>query len=822
MTIMKKIFRFMMAALAATAAMTACQQENLEPDVQEQETVEVKVTIGEQTKGFTDLEGITWEVGDQIKYAGGVELTSEPLTAEKISADGYTASFTFAASLNEVDRTGWFVSTKCCPRNSDEVDFTKVAAADNKYSITQEEAGVMNNDYLFLHSGTGLVSIAKDEAPEITMDIAGSIFRLIPYTNKYNTESVVSVKMVSNTPFLGTVVYDRGGSKYTDAATKNYFAAASLAVKLGSELSLEEVTSAETSKGIYMAIAATSDEKPLDGYQYIVETDKATYTFDAMDEELVVGENVVRNVLLNLDNASRFAESGALRYVGGITAELNFGFDQVVDSDAGYWYAETQPSGEETWTKRVNAENAAYYNSVVFTASDAETGDPVSWVRVTYGGNEGCHWLVNADANEGEARSAVVTATFADVKGYVVIEECRTKSIIVSQSASGSIREYTWGAVGNIDLSFTADAYTDWYAPDSYYCLSIGGQNIESWADDKNNEQALYSTVTMTPYVLGTPIPGGEVASWITIDYQKENGKIVGTHPIISVAANPSSAERKALVYINVTEDVPEGYEWKGSYKQFMITQAGRQIELSAELNMTYVGTVPASGDEITLGTLALTVDGDTAADVAAAMTQYGVTVTANNGATVEVAADGTVTMDVPANPYANGGKEYTVTVKHDGNTLATATVNQAEGEDEGGEELTCPYTYDLYGNREWSTGWGFGANLSHTGHWGRIENVKLNGENVTLTAEIAEEVVTFALRSTAPTQEERDSVNSGLGDRTYSETAVVAKADVDFLATVPNVIYITFATGEAWSSSKVTGYDSDGNELGYWIVWTD
>ena len=817
---MKKIFRFMMAALAATAAMTACQQENLEPDAQEQETVEVKVTIGEQTKGFTDLEGITWEVGDQIKYAGGVELTSEPLTAEKISADGYTASFTFAASLNEVDRTGWFVSTKCHPTNYNEVEFTLGAEGGNIF--TQDVAGQMNSRYLFLHSGTDLVSITAGETPEIQMDVVGTIFRLIPYTTKYNDEAVVSVKMSSNTGLVGTVAYDRGGNSYRDVNDVNWRKYNFVTVNLGTPFSLDGITSADKGMGVYVPVAATKDDAPLNGYQYVVETDVATYTFDAMDEELVVGENVVRNVLLNLDNASRFAESGALRYVGGITAELNFGYDQVVDSDAGYWYAETQLSGEETWTKRVNAENAAYYNSVVFTAADAETGDPVSWVRVTYGGNEGCHWLVNADANEGEARSAVVTATFADVKGYVVIEECRTKSITVSQGASGSIREYTWGAVGNTDLSFTADAYTDWYAPNSYYCLSIGGQNIESWADDKNNEQALYSTVTMTPYVLGTPIPGGEVASWITIDYQKENGKIVGTHPIISVAANPSSAERKALVYINVTEDVPEGYEWKGSYKQFMITQAGRQIELSAELNMTYAGTVPASGDDITLGTLALTVNGEAAADVAAAMTQYGVTVTANNGATVEVAADGTVTMDVPANPYANGGKEYTVTVKHDGNTLATATVNQAEGEEEGGEELTCPYTYDLYGNREWSTGWGFGANLSHTGHWGRIENVKLNGENVTLTAEIAEEVVAFALRSTAPTQEERDSVNSGLGDRTYSETAVVAKADVDFLATVPNVIYITFATGEAWSSSKVTGYDSDGNELGYWIVWTD
>ena len=99
-----------MAALAATAAMTACQQENLEPQGQENGTVEVKLTIGQATKGFSDLEGITWEAGEQIKYAGGVEITSEALKAEDISSDGHTATFTFPASLNSVDRTGWFSS----------------------------------------------------------------------------------------------------------------------------------------------------------------------------------------------------------------------------------------------------------------------------------------------------------------------------------------------------------------------------------------------------------------------------------------------------------------------------------------------------------------------------------------------------------------------------------------------------------------------------------------------------------------------------------------------------------------------------------------
>lgn len=65
-------------------------------------------------------------------------------------------------------------------------------------------------------------------------------------------------------------------------------------------------------------------------------------------------------------------------------------------------------------------------------------------------------------------------------------------------------------------------------------------------------------------------------------------------------------------------------------------TQAGRQNELSAELNMTYVGTVPASGNDITLGTLALTVNGETAADVAAAITHIYMNLVSFNGSTLE------------------------------------------------------------------------------------------------------------------------------------------------------------------------------------------
>ena len=109
-----------------------------------------------------------------------MRLTSEPLTAEQITENGYKASFTFAESLIAENRTGWFYSAKCHPTNDTEVEFT--LGTDNGNLFTQAEAGQMNSRYLFLHSGTGLINIKKGVVPEVKMEIAGSIFRVIPYT----------------------------------------------------------------------------------------------------------------------------------------------------------------------------------------------------------------------------------------------------------------------------------------------------------------------------------------------------------------------------------------------------------------------------------------------------------------------------------------------------------------------------------------------------------------------------------------------------------------------------------------------------------------
>lgn len=654
-----------------------------------------------------------------------MRLTSEPLTAEQITENGYKASFKFDASLIERDITGWFYSTKCHPSNDTEVEFT--LGTDNGNLFTQAEAGQMNSRYLFLHSGTGLVSITKDVVPEVKMEIAGTIFRVIPYTTNYNDEQILSVKLSSNTNLVGTVSYDRGAGTYKGVNDINWKSYNFVKANLGTPFSLEGITSAETSKGIYFAVAATSAGKDLDGYKYEVETDKANYVFDAMSEKLAVGNNVVKNVYLNLDKAVRVTESGLLKYSGALNDLITIPSDGCSDFDAGYWQASTSTDGGAPWTVRNNAENAAFYSSVQFSYADATTGEPVHWISVVYGGSDLCHWRVTAQENTGEERSVKVTATYSDVKGYVIQEESKTKELIIKQAAAGSNKKLTFfGGIGDT----TIDAVGVENKSLGYCVIDVNGVHAEDWSGNSHNEAELYGSVTITPYVFGTGVgAGATVADWLTVGYGKDSeGKFNTTHILVTAQDN-TGAERKSLVYC--VYKAPEGYEFEGGqkevYKQFIVTQkAGLTVE--AAFSGFPTEAVAAAGATVK-GSLSLTINGENQADVATAISTYGLSLSADKGASASVDADGNVTVVIPKNPYNNGGITYTVSLKkNDGSVAAKVEIAQATGE---GEAVTPSHTfeYTIFNNvPDGSKDRGFGKAAGSVGDYYRIENVTIDG----------------------------------------------------------------------------------------------
>ncbi len=738
----KKINYLLLALAFGASAFSSCvKEEGQETDTNK--TIQVEFSIGDEVKGFTDMEGVKWEVGDQVKYAGGVILTSDPLTAEQISEDGYTASFTFDASLIAENRTGWFVSTKCHPGNNDQVEFT--LGAENGNSFIQDEAGKMNSRYLFLHSGTSLVNIEKGITPSVKAKIAGTIFRVIPYTTKYNDEKVLSVKMSSNTNLVGTVGYDRGATKeedkYKGVNKINWKQYNFVKATLGTPFSLTGVTKAEDSKGIYLAVAATPASAPLDGYSYVVETDKATYTFNAMDKQLAVGENVVKNVFLNLDNGVRTTESGYLKYGGALNLST-IPADGCTDQDAGYWEAYTSADGNEPWTVRINSENAFFYSGVQFSYKDATSKEPVDWISVKYGGGDLCHWIVTAQPNTGEARSVIVTATYPDVKGYTVIEESKTKELTLSQEAVGSNKKLTFfGGIGDATIDATGIVNKDL----GYCVIDVDGVHAEDWSGDSHKEDLLYGNVTITPYVFGTGVgAGATVADWLTVGYGTDSeGNFNSTHIFVTAQDN-TGVERKAVVYCEYK--APEGYEYpdgaSSCYKQFIITQKAG-LTFAASFNNVYAETIPAAGATIKAATLALTVNGAAQEDVAAALSTYGITVSADNGATASIAADGTVTLTVPENKYKNGGVTYTITVKTSSATVATATFNQAEGTE---EQKGNTYSYTItFGAHSDGGVIGFPTSFDDKGVYFRFSDVKVNGETVELTNDIVNELIAYA-----------------------------------------------------------------------------
>ena len=741
-----------------------------------------------------------------------MRLTSEPLTAEQITENGYKASFTFAESLIAENRTGWFYSAKCHPTNDTEVEFT--LGTDNGNLFTQAEAGQMNSRYLFLHSGTGLINIKKGVVPEVKMEIAGSIFRVIPYTETYNDEKILSVKLSSNTNLVGTVSYDRGGKTYTGVTELNggngWKSYNFVKANLGTHFSLEGITSAETSKGIYFAVAATPEDKPLDGYKYEVETDKAKYVFDAMSTKLAVGNNVVKNVYLNLDKAVRVTESGLLKYSGALNDLITIPSDGCSDFDAGYWQASTSTDEGANWTVRNNAENAAFYSSVQFSYADATTGEPVHWISVVYGGSDLCHWRVTAQENTGEERSVKVTATYSDVKGYVIQEESKTKELIIKQAAAGSNKKLTFfGGIGDT----TIDAVGVENKSLGYCVIDVNGVHAEDWSGNSHNEAELYGSVTITPYVFGTGVgAGATVADWLTVGYGKDSeGKFNTTHILVTAQDN-TGAERKSLVYC--VYKAPEGYEFKGGqkevYKQFIVTQkAGLTVE--AAFSGFPSEAVAAAGATVS-GKLNLVINGENQTDVTTAISTYGLSLSANKGATATVDASGNVEVVIPKNKYKNGGVEYTLSLKKsDGTVAASFVITQEEGTE---EVTTVKYTYTLTKNNGNASGaiWGMNVNAKNGADF-TITDVKLNDQPVTLDEVSAAAVLAQAIKCLP------EKPAAGYDGYTVIDNGQIYINVVNFSGSTLNAGVATTDSSNRYIT-KLVWYDSDGTEAGNWFIF--
>lgn len=720
---MKKFNSILVAAMGMAALTVSCKQEGLEPVAPEEgQTIKVEVSLGETLKGtFTDSEGLRWEVGDVLwcwDWNRNEKFESEALTAEDLSTDHTTASFTFPKELISKDREIEFVSPNNHPDNKMEVTYTMnddVNLCPEFNSFTQDEAGSINKRRLFLHNGNALITNAKGNVPKVKMEICGTIVRVMPYTTTHNDEEVRSVQLntKAGTNLTGTVVYDRKNGTYTSATEKKYAAHNNIKATLKKSFSLDGVTSKGSSKGIYLPIPATAKGESFEGYQVTVETDKGVYLF-LTDKALTVSENAVKNIYLNLEKGSK----GLLRYFGSIGQSTD---DIVVPStsnanmDLGFWQAQVSSNGS-AWEDRLNAENKAFYDNVVFECKDAVTGKPVDWVSVSYGSGDCCHWMANIKENVGEERSAIITGTFSNVDGYALENGYKTVSRKLVQKAAGAVKvlDFQNGIGDTVIDPEEKETDLNWYA------IRVDGQTIEG-TDARYDE--LYGNATFTAYVDGV---GSEVADWLTVSYKPKS-----TWVAVKALKNVG-AERKALVYREFK--APEGYEFKEgipgykdkttAYMQFFVTQKSGMV-VTASFDGVYSGLVPAAGGTIAAANLKVEVNGVAVSDYTK-LSENGLTLTASAG-TVSVAADGKVTLVVPENK-PNKEKTYTISLKQESKVIASCEIKQEAGDGSGAVGHT--YSYNIFNDKpDGSKDTGFGPGKGFVGNYYRIENVTIDGK---------------------------------------------------------------------------------------------
>ena len=810
---MKKFNSILVAAMGMAALAVSCKQEGLEPVAPEEgQTIKVEVSLGETLKGtFTDREGLRWEVGDQLRCFynnAGEPVVSEQLKSTDISQDGSVASFKFHSSVISQDRMVAFVSPNNHPSTvyPMEVEFT-LGNADNS-SFTQENAGELTKRRLFLHSGLSLIPVKEGVEPKVKMDICGSIFRILPYTSTYSNEKVLSVTLSSKTNIVGTVEYDRANGTYKNVSEKGWASKKSTTVQLTNPLSLEGVKSAETSKGLYLPIPA-SGSAAYDGYKYEVRTDKAIYTFDAMDKKLTVSENKIKNVYLNLDKATtRTAEEGFIKYVGALSNQT-IGKDEAKNKDLGYWKALVSSDGKDPWKDRLNAENAAFYKPV-FTCIDKATSKPATWISVRYfEGGDYCHWYADVEKNVGEQRTAEITATFSDVGNYKVMDEFKTKTITVTQESAATKDKVTVGScdVGS-DYSYDGEGFTK--KDIGYSRLDLNGISQTQYGAGTVYAKTHFVVVDETAHKVKDYSKTN--VDWASCEWQNDGKVMTDCRWWLSLNANMTGKTRVAYVALVFANDGE--YDYPAEPKVVKITQTSSFLNATASFVNASSEKVSKDGGVVKT-TLSLTIDGTAQADVDQAIKDYGLKLETSSAVESRtIAANGEVTLNVKANA-TSAERKITLTLKHNNTVLATTEFTQEAGE--GG--AACAYTYNLdFTNAADANHYryfGMSPNFSDNGHYLFIRNVKLNGESVTLSQEIAEEILAYAIRSEEPTAEELAKAAAG---RTPSATAVTAH--VAGFST--SDIYVTIKTHDGMSVTRVAGYNNDGSFYGAFVIWTN
>ena len=536
---MKKYLYILMVALGAIAV--SCQKEqdqNENPDPTPASSTVIKLLGAGDTAVkalIEDQQGSLWQAGDKVQFlyfhAGDADAywsTDYELQASDIT-DGNVA--TYRGNLDAGTLLGVFRYN-----NSGNTEFYFAESdklAKDTYTFTQAEAGRMEASQFHLHSGLAPVSIDNSgdaDELEVPMNIAGTVMRLLPYTETYNDETIQSVSFSSSDFITGVVRYHYGNSGYDSVKDVNWAMAKAVKVNLGTPCSLGGMTSRENSKGIYFALPATeSGVSSIPDYEIVVTTDKAAYHF-ANTTGLELGENTVRNIFLKLENAERedlTAIKGSYWFDGNLAGSytgnaLDYGSEAQDIADLGYWVVYSMDSAEGSpVVAREPADYPDFYTQTTLSIVDVATNAAPDWLQFGYtAGYANSHLWIKLTENTGDdKRQAVITFNYPEVACQYQLRANEPKKVItVTQEGqvaeekplfkytfSGSGWNGSWSAQGRT-LNFEAAGYTrqasdDWLAP---YGIVI--------APDLQKLNAENNYVAYTP---GAAYPAEDVAPFV-------------------------------------------------------------------------------------------------------------------------------------------------------------------------------------------------------------------------------------------------------------------------------------------------------------------
>ena len=523
----------MLVALGATAV--SCQREqNISEETKTK--AEIRLIGSSETKAFmNDTQGTFWEVGDIIRFnyfhsgdANGYWDTDYELTSSDISGGNVA---TYRGNLDPANLLGVFRYNFVDSQAFAFVEEDKIA--NDTYTFTQNEAGVMNKSQMHLHSGLSPVAVdnsADADVQSVSMHIAGSVIRLMPYTEAYGGETIQSVSFSSSDNVSGYVRYHYGSGDYESLEEVNYKKVKAVVVNLGTPCALSGMTSRETSKGIYFSLPATeAGVSEITNYEIVVTTDVAKYHF-VSTSGMTIGENLVRNVYLKLENATDREDLTAIKGIywfdgtlaGGYTGDaLDYEKEAQDIADLGYWVAYTQDSADGSPViSREPADYPDFYDNTTIEIVDLATNAAPDWLQFGYSANHAnSHpWIKLTENTAASSRKAVITFNYPAVAHqYQLRANERKKVITVTQAGtvaevkplfkynfSGSGWSSSWAASGRT-INVAADGYT---------------RNGGNWLDDYGIVIApalakLNSSNNYEDYVPGAAYPDEDVAPFV-------------------------------------------------------------------------------------------------------------------------------------------------------------------------------------------------------------------------------------------------------------------------------------------------------------------